>query len=555
MHKQIKPAANLLLQVLALGAVMAGRATSGASPLSTEPGGADGHVRPPTTLQAAVPAPAFAVPKPDAPIRVSRGASALGAAAASGPLTIERAIAIALSTNASLATAAQSLMEAQGATTATRAGQGLTASANYSLTRNNQQQASEIGGQTLVIQKQYVSAATVALSVPLDVTGALHAATTQAQFNELAARLDLNRVRNEVVLQVKTAFYNVLRKHALVTVAETSLSNAQSQLADAELRHSAGTVTRYDVLSAETGLFSTRQTLRENRNALSQALATLSNTIGLDVNTSLQITTEGAVEVPPTVAESETWPSGAPNPAAAENSLRATPGQPLGDLGAASASSLRSFVVGNTEPLGPEYDRLLAEAMCTRPEIARENASISAARKGIAVAKSGVLPSVSLGYQVSFTPDASGISTQTTTGYAILNVSLPLFDAGATRGKVKEAHSKLAAAETSRRAEVDAVALELRQAWLNLQQYQEQVASARQELAQADEAYRLAQLRYSAGVTSQAGVSPLIELSNAQKSLAQAQTDYVNALYDYNNGRSALDKAVGRYAQSTAPKR
>ncbi len=71
------------------------------------------------------------------------------------------------------------------------------------------------------------------------------------------------------------------------------------------------------------------------------------------------------------------------------------------------------------------------------------------------------------------------------------------------------------------------------------------------ELAQADEAYRLARLRYSAGITSEAGVSPIIELSDAQQSLTQARSDYVNALFDYNSDRSALDKAAGRYADTT----
>jgi outer membrane protein TolC len=133
-------------------------------------------------------------------------------------------------------------------------------------------------------------------------------------------------------------------------------------------------------------------------------------------------------------------------------------------------------------------------------------------------------------------------------GYTLLSVAVPLVDSGATRGRVRAARAQAASAETTRRSEIDTITLEVRQVWISLIQYQEQVATARQELAQADEAYRLARLRYEAGVTSQSGVSPLIELSNAEKSLAQAESDYVNALYDYNGGRSALDKAVGRYA-------
>jgi len=42
--------------------------------------------------------------------------------------------------------------------------------------------------------------------------------------------------------------------------------------------------------------------------------------------------------------------------------------------------------------------------------------------------------------------------------------------------------------------------------------------------------------------------SPQIELSNAQVSLTQAETNRVNALYDFNVARSALERAVGRYS-------
>jgi outer membrane protein TolC len=68
------------------------------------------------------------------------------------------------------------------------------------------------------------------------------------------------------------------------------------------------------------------------------------------------------------------------------------------------------------------------------------------------------------------------------------------------------------------------------------------------EVAQAREAYRLAQVRYSAGVTQTPSVSPQLELNNAEVSLITAETNHLNALYDYNVGRSQLDRAVGRYS-------
>jgi outer membrane protein TolC len=229
------------------------------------------------------------------------------------------------------------------------------------------------------------------------------------------------------------------------------------------------------------------------------------------------------------------------------------PGQLLGDKGATQADKLQDFTVANPIALDATFDRLLKETIGLRAEILEGDANIAAARKGILVARAGLLPGVSVGYNLAYAPDTGTFSGQALTGYASVNVNIPLYDSGATRGRVLRAHGLVATAETNRRDQVDTITLELRQAYLNLQQAEEGVRVARQELAQADESYRLARLRYSAGVTSQSGVSPLIEVSNAQQALSQAQSDYVNALFDFNNDRSALDKAIGRYSYTPGP--
>jgi outer membrane protein TolC len=271
------------------------------------------------------------------------------------------------------------------------------------------------------------------------------------------------------------------------------------------------------------------------------------------VNTPLQLTTRGAVEIPSESAESASLPAlpeaTARSAADAENALTGKEGQVLGDAGKMRAHAAQDFVVANPlEPAAVDYPGLLREALVSRAEILREDANVAAAQKGITIARSVLLPSVSLGYSYTLNPNASAFGGQKQSGQAVLTVNVPLFDAGEARGRVRTARAQVAAAETNRRTQVDAVTLEVRQAILNLQQAQGETAATRQALALADEAYRLARLRYSAGVTKQSGVSPLIELSDAQKTLSAAQSDYVNALYDYNNDRSALDKAVGRYS-------
>ena len=56
----------------------------------------------------------------------------------------------------------------------------------------------------------------------------------------------------------------------------------------------------------------------------------------------------------------------------------------------------------------------------------------------------------------------------------------------------------------------------MQQAYIALVQARNRVAVANVGLAQAREAFRLARVRYNAGVSQQTGISPQLELSSAQ---------------------------------------
>jgi outer membrane protein TolC len=492
----------------------------------------------PAHQTAAVPQPALGSEKAGSPRTSSPGVSALPASYQGRPLSIKDAVALALSLNPDLVSARESLLSAQGNTKAVRSGEGISASASGSLSRYNAAQTTNFGGQSITSQAQNSATVSGTISLPIDITGVLHAATSQAELQELASKLDVLSEQNAVVQTVKSAFYDVLRDKALVSVAQSDLQNAQANLKDAQLRYSAGTTTRYDVVSAQATVASSQQSLTGANNTLATAFATLDNVLGLDIDTPLEVTTEDAVDVPDTSAVALPSVPDAPAAALPEDTLKdVQPGQTLGDSGAALASA----------SLGSDYTGLVAEAKKKRPEVVKQEASVAAAKRGIEVARKSGLPSVSLGYTESYTPTATTSSSKSS-GETTLSLSLPLFDSGYVTGKVTQARASLASAETARRQAIDSVVLEVRKAYLNVQQSLTQVRSAREELAKADEGYRLARLRYSAGVTSSSYTSPLLELSDAQKTLSAAQKDYVNALYDYNDYRSALDKAVGRYA-------
>ncbi len=577
---------------------------------------------PPTTPQAPVPSPAQPLPKSDQPLRVSPDLNSVNDYAQDRALTLQDAVAIALYTNRSFASAVADLQQAQGRTGQVRTSLNPTLSGDANLTEFDAPTTANFGAlagggttgtgstgtgggstpSSFVIVPQFNPTLSATLALPLDVSGSLRAAVSRAQFQEVAARIDVNRVRNEVVYNVKNSFYNVLRAQAQIAVATDSLNNALSRLNDANKTYAAGTSPRFDVISAQRDVANAQQELINARAQLSVNLASLKSTIGLSLRTRLRVSDANAVEYPPGVlpptvpsigadgrplsgtatdgqagatgttgtgttgaeANPITPPVIPPAPLETPQPVPAPtiPGIPLRPGGQGTSNALAGGtiaplvspapgIVEDTFDFGPEFDALLQEALRTRPEILENDAQIAAALRGVQYARRSQLPSLNLSLSDTYTPNAAGF-TRRNVGAVTLGVTVPIYDGGLARERVREARGIQATAEVNRRQSTDQVQTDVQQAYITLVQSRSRVAVANVGLAQAREAFRLARVRYNAGVSQQTGISPQLELSNAQATLAQAQSNQINALYDFNAARAQVDRAAGRFSFTAA---
>lgn len=491
---------------------------------------------PPTGLQKPVPPAAFASPRLDRPAAVSPELADLDSRLSEQPLTISDAVSIALSTNRQLALAGESLYRAQGRTSETRAalnpGLGLSVGPNY-------------------LANSIQPGGSIAVTLPIDISGALRAATSQAQFQEVATRLDINRTRNQIVYDVRGAFYNALRSQALVGVATENLQNSLDRLKDANLRYGLQTVAYFDVVRAQTDVANAQRLVIQARNGVSLNIGNLNSAIGIDVTTPLHISDRNAVEQPPGVAPPTVAPitpqSDVP-PGGTGNGVT---------LAAPTAEALQAQTIGLTAPrpdvvidqalrMGSDFDPILKEALATRPEVLEADAQIAAAGRGIQYARRSRLPGLSLSLGYYNLRNSTG-TRRIDEPEAGVGISLPLFDGGLARAREQQARADIATATTNRRQAIDQVTLDVQQAYLNLVQARDQVAVANVALAQARTGFRLSRVRYNVGV-ARAGISPQLEVSDAQAALTQAESNQVNAIYDYNQSRSQLDRAIGRFA-------
>ena len=120
-----------------------------------------------------------------------------------------------------------------------------------------------------------------------------------------------------------------------------------------------------------------------------------------------------------------------------------------------------------------------------------------------------------------------------------VNVSMNVFDTGVTLSKIHGAEADLKKAEETYRNTVDSVNLDVRSNYLGLREAEKRISTTKLAVEQADEDYRIAQLRYMSGVGTNTDVL------DAQVALTQAKTNYTKALYDYNTSKTALETSIG----------
>jgi outer membrane protein TolC len=86
----------------------------------------------------------------------------------------------------------------------------------------------------------------------------------------------------------------------------------------------------------------------------------------------------------------------------------------------------------------------------------------------------------------------------------------------------------------------NSVALQLKQAFLDLEQAREAKDLSNESVAAAQEDLNLVKEKYTLGAAT------ILEVLDAEVSLKQAQTNQVQSKFDYNLAVSRLEKAMGR---------
>jgi outer membrane protein TolC len=202
-----------------------------------------------------------------------------------------------------------------------------------------------------------------------------------------------------------------------------------------------------------------------------------------------------------------------------------------------------------------------------RSAIRSAELSLSARRLGLTVARADYYPTLALTFQTGFSafppigygiPRTRGALTaeDCPAGSAAgrlcqnggffsdrqlgLNVSFPIFDGFRVRSNVELAQAQLRVAEVQLQQQRETVALDVARARAELRRSRAAYTARQQNSLEAQEAFQLASLRFSRGLSTQ------LEVSDAQLALLTAQSTEARATYDLFLASADLARALGR---------
>ncbi len=248
----------------------------------------------------------------------------------------------------------------------------------------------------------------------------------------------------------------------------------------------AGTVAKFDVTTAQTNLDNLNQQLIQAQSRVKVAQASLNRVLGVDVNIGTQI------------------------------------------------------VKDKLEVYGVPVDvpAAIQTAYTKRPEVLSQETAVKLTKKGVKLQRSAYYPTLTAQVVAGYTFAATGLNTSNTSYQGTLQANIPIWNGGVTRAKVEQAQQDVAIATDTLSQVQLGVALDVRSAAISLEEAASRVESTQQTVSLAEEALRLANVRYNAGIAI------LVEVLNAESELTQARYNNINAHSDYATAQAKLQRAT-----------
>ena len=290
--------------------------------------------------------------------------------------------------------------------------------------------------------------------------------------------------QDQLVLQVKEAFFRILQKQEQISLVEDVAKRRNDDLVLIRLRYQAGRESSPAVKESEASLLQAEYDMKRAGEELVQARVELNLLLGRAARAELALKHEGKDADFPTVAT------------------------------------------------------LIQQAKLERPELRSEKASKPALEAQVTQAKSGYLPKVS--FSTSYSLSGDEFTKQTGGWGAGVSLSLPIFDGYARKAQLNTAKLSLGnQTDVLRELELQ-VEEEVEAACSTWELARDIVQVTEKTLEAAREMYLLTKMQYEQGLTS------YFFLQQKESGLTEAETSRLSALLNIRISAARLEKTLGR---------
>ncbi|MDZ7722048.1 MAG: TolC family protein [candidate division KSB1 bacterium] len=331
------------------------------------------------------------------------------------------------------------------------------------------------------------------LQQPLFLGGAGLSGIQMALAGVKAAEYDKASRKQSLIYNSTQAFYSCILAKELVTVQEEALEQAKANLNVVTKKYNAGTASRFDKMRAEVNVANTEPQAISARNNYQIALTQLRMVLGLPRNQELKV--DGNL-----LYEQE---------------------------------SMAEMTLSDLKDKALQY----------RPEVQAFHEQRYIAKKGITAARSAFMP------KLIFQTDYSYMANQNdwklnqnefSKGFtSSISLQVPLFSGFKNNKSYQKAKLDYKIVLDHDKQLKDGIVAEVEMSYNNLQEAGEKYQAAAQSVELAQESYRLANMMYEEGASTQ------LDVWAAQSAMTQAQLNELRSLFDYQMARYELRKATG----------
>ena len=349
-------------------------------------------------------------------------------------------------------------------------------------TRIRQLQLSDVFRQNLVFN--YFVLGQISASQMLYDFGVTQNQVTIRKLDNQGYKITLTGTVNDVICQVKQAYYNLQYAIEAKKVAEDMVAKYAAFYDQAKAFYTVGTKPKVDVTIAEVNLSNAKLTLIQAENAVDIAMAKLNNTMGLPYFNKYKI-----------------------------------------------SENLRY------EPCDVSLESAIKVAQESRPEFQLAEVKVEEARQNVKLVKKSYFPQLSVEGQFQ----VGGRTPASNYGYNFGGyLNFPTINGMLIKNEIKEAkalHSKEQANAINTK---NNIYYEVQESYFSLKEKKNKIPVAFLGMKQAKENYELSYGRYKVGVGNP------IELKEAQVQYQNAQLTYYQTMYEYNTARATLEKVIGK---------